>query len=190
MVTYHSNLTCSYAKSIRLISFRYLAVFGDRLLTGKKKTDSAISKDEKLSIEEVQDRLDEISERLARLENLIERVGPGIEEVRSSAKVIREGFEFYDGMVRLMSKFTKAERLESRYGDLKKDDISWRIIQILDNSSRPLNISQLTAGVRAERGTASRRIVRERVNDLVSRGILQVIEDEDERARYFVLTNE
>ncbi len=137
----------------------------------------------------MQNRLDEISKRLARLEELIERVGPGIEEVRTSAKVIREGFEFYDGMVRLMGKFTKAERLESRFGDLKKDDISWRIIQILDNS-RPLNISQITASVRAERGTASRRIVRERVNELVARGVLQVIEDEDERARYFALTKD
>ena len=100
--------------------------------------------------------------------------------------MIREGFELYDGMVKLMTKFTKAERLESQYGDLKKDDISWRIIQILD-VSRPLNISQITAAVRSERGTASRRIVRERVNALVSRSIVMVIEDEDERARYFTL---
>jgi len=160
-------------------------------LTGIKKKTLSEEKGEKsdLSIEEVQDRLDEISKRLARLEELIERVGPGIEEVRTSAKVIKEGFEFYDGMVRLMGKFTKAERLESRFGDLKKDDISWRIIQILDNS-RPLNISQITASVRAERGTASRRIVRERVNDLVERGILQIIEDEDDRARYFALVRD
>jgi len=157
-------------------------------LTSPRDTKSNGKKSNKpdLTLEEVQDRLDEISKRLARLEELIERVGPGIDEVRSSAKIIREGFEFYDGMVRLMSKFTKAERLESRYGDLKKDDISWRIIQILDNS-RPLNISQITTSVRAERGTASRRIVRERVNDLVKRGILQIIEDEDDRARYFTL---
>ncbi len=160
-------------------------------MTGKKKTDTAESEEEEdLSIEEVQDRLDEISDRLARLEEILERVGPGIEEVQTSAKVIREGFAFYDGMVKLMGKFTKAERLESRFGDLKKDDISWRIIQILDNSSRPLNISQITAGVRAERGTASRRIVRERVNDLVARDILQVIEDEDDRARYFALVRD
>ena len=160
-------------------------------MTGIKKKTLSEEKGEKsdLSIEEVQDRLDEISKRLARLEELIERVGPGIEEVRTSAKVIKEGFEFYDGMVRLMGKFTKAERLESRFGDLKKDDISWRIIQILDNS-RPLNISQITASVRAERGTASRRIVRERVNDLVERGILQIIEDEDDRARYFALVRD
>jgi len=146
---------------------------------GKKKT-------RELTIDEVQDRLDEISDRLARVETLIERIGPGLDEVSESAKVIREGFEFYDGMVKLMSKFTRAERLESRYGDLKKDDISWRIIKILDNS-RPLNISQITAAVRAERGTASRRIIRERVNTLLQRGILKVIEDEDERARFFAL---
>ncbi|MHA2286758.1 MAG: hypothetical protein ACXABZ_12900, partial [Candidatus Thorarchaeota archaeon] len=75
------------------------------------------------------------------------------------------------------------------FGDLKKDDISWRVIQILDNT-RPLNISQLTAAVRAERGSASRRIIRDRVNSLLKRGILTVIEDEDERARYFTLTKE
>ncbi|MFX1368238.1 MAG: hypothetical protein ACFFAY_06560 [Promethearchaeota archaeon] len=139
-----------------------------------------------LTIDEVQERLDEISHRLARVESLIEKIGPGLDEVSESAKVIREGFEFYDGMVKLMSKFTRAERLESRYGDLKKDDISWRIIKILDDS-RPLNISQITAAVRAERGTASRRIIRERVNTLLERGILKVIEDEDERARFFTL---
>jgi predicted nuclease with TOPRIM domain len=160
---------------------------GENLLSKRKveNVDSSASKG--LTLEEVQDRLDEISNRLARLEELIERVSPGIEEVRTSAKVIREGFEFYDGMVRLMSKFTKAERLESRYGDLKKDDISWRIIQTLDASSRPLNISQITAAVRAERGTASRRIIRNRVNELVGRRILKVIDDEDDRARYFSL---
>lgn len=140
-----------------------------------------------LTIDEVQERLDEISHRLARVESLMERIGPGLDEVSESAKVIREGFEFYDGMVKLMSKFTRAERLESRYGDLKKDDISWRIIKILDES-RPLNISQITASVRAERGTASRRIIRERVNTLLERGILKVIEDEDERARFFTLS--
>lgn len=169
------------------MSFKY----GDCPLSERRKVDAADSGEStSLTIEEVQSRLDEISRRLARLEALIERVGPGIEEVRTSAKVIREGFEFYDGMVRLMSKFTKAERLESRFGDIKKDDISWRIIQLLDVTSRPLNISQITAGVRAERGTASRRIIRERVNDLVSRGILRVIDDEDERARYFSLRSE
>ncbi|MFW9907869.1 MAG: hypothetical protein ACFFEF_04780 [Candidatus Thorarchaeota archaeon] len=151
-----------------------------------KEDDSSEDSPSSLTIEELQNRLKEISSRLSRLESLMERIGPGIEEVSESAKVIREGFEFYDGMVKLMSKFTRAERLESRYGDLKKDQISWLIVRILD-ANRPLNISQLTAAIRAERGTASRRIVRERVNSLLKRGILNVIEDDDERARFFTL---
>ncbi len=155
-------------------------------LTPKPAADADSKEKSELTLDEVQDRLNEISKRLQRVEALIERIGPGIEEVSESAQVIREGFEFYDGMVKLMSKFTKAERLESRYGDLKKDQISWLIIKILD-SSQPLNISQITASIRAERGTASRRIVRERVNTLIQRGVLMVIEDEDERARYFTL---
>jgi len=154
-----------------------------------KDGESSTEAKKDLTLEEVQERLDEISSRLAKVESLMERIGPGFEEVKESAKVVREGFEFYDSLVRLMSKFTKTERLESRFGDLKKDDISWKIVQILDRS-QPLNISQLTAAVRAERGTASRRIVRERVNDLLKRGILQVIEDDDERARYFTLVGE
>lgn len=155
-------------------------------LNPKPKADDTSEQKPQLTLEEVQSRLEEISSRLQRVEVLMERIGPGIEEVSESAAVIREGFEFYDGMVKLMTKFTKAERLESRYGDLKKDQISWLIVKILD-SSQPLNISQITAAIRGERGTASRRIVRERVNALHKRGILTVIEDEDERARFFTL---
>jgi hypothetical protein len=159
-------------------------------LSKKRTTSSDKTNEEGLTLEEVEDKLSEISDRLARVESLIERIGPGIEEVSDSAKVIREGFEFYDGLVKLMGKFTRAERLESRFGDLKKDDISWKIIKALDDS-RPLNISQITAAVRAERGTASRRIVRERVNMLLERGILRIVEDEeDERARYFALVKD
>lgn len=152
----------------------------------EKATESIVSVP---NLKEFQDRLDEISSRLARLERLIERMGPGIDEVSQSARVIREGFDFYNSMLQVMSKFTRAERLESRFKDLKKDEISWKIIQILDGS-RPLNISQITASVRAERGTASRRIVRGRVKNLVERSILKVIKSEDDRARYYALTED
>ncbi|TXT55108.1 MAG: hypothetical protein BAJATHORv1_40017 [Candidatus Thorarchaeota archaeon] len=155
-------------------------------MTDEKETSE---KDNEITIEEVQDRLDEISERLARVERLMEKMGPGIEEVSESAKVIREGFEFYDGMVRLMSKFTKVQRLESRFQELKKDDISWNIVKILDES-RPLNISQITAAVRAERGTASRRIIRERIKILLRKRIVKSIEGEDDRAMYYTLVKE
>jgi sugar-specific transcriptional regulator TrmB len=163
---------------------------GDDSDAKEKAADSIV---ELPNLEEFQDRLDEISSRLARLERLIERMGPGIDEVSQSARVIREGFDFYNSMLQVMSKFTRAERLESRFKDLKKDEIrdeiSWKIIQILDGS-RPLNISQITASVRAERGTASRRIIRDRVKGLVGRNIIKIIEDEDDRARYYALAED
>jgi len=141
------------------------------------------------TIEEIQAKLDEIAHRLERVERLIQRIGPDLEEVSQSARAIRQGFEFYDGMVKLMSRFTRTERLRARYGDLRKDEISWLIVKVLDQS-HPLNISQLTAAIRAERGTASRRIVRERVNHLLRAGVLRALDGDDRRARYYTLAEE
>lgn len=160
-------------------------IYNGITLTGDEKDRQAMAKE--MSIEEIQKKLDEISSRLERVEKLIVRLQPGIEEVNESAKVIREGFDFYDGIVKLMTKFTRAERLQSRYGELQKDEISWKIVQVLDGS-RPLNISQITAAVRAQRGTASRRIIRERLKQLVEQGIVSVIDDEDSRIRYYTLS--
>ncbi len=143
--------------------------------------------DRQLSLEEVQERLDDISRRLEHVEQLIERVAPHLEEVSESARVIREAFTFYDGVVKLMSRFTRLERLAQRYSDVRRDPIGWTIVQVLDRSS-PLNISQITAAVRAERGSASRRIIRERVQHLLDRGVLRVVDTDDERARYFELS--
>ncbi len=51
-----------------------------------------------------------------------------------------------------------------------KDDISKAILTTLfEKGDR--NISQITEAVKAKRGTASRRIVRERLHDLVERGV-------------------
>jgi DNA-binding HxlR family transcriptional regulator len=53
-----------------------------------------------------------------------------------------------------------------------KDTISREIVRVLlDRSDQ--NISQITDLVRSKRGTASRRIIRERVKDLEKKGIIQ-----------------
>ena len=53
-----------------------------------------------------------------------------------------------------------------------KDTISRDIVRVLlDRSDQ--NISQITDLVRSKRGTASRRIIRERVKDLEDKGIIQ-----------------
>lgn len=59
---------------------------------------------------------------------------------------------------------------------LKYDEISRVIIKALERKGS-MNLSQLTEAVRKERGTASRRIIRERVDKLLSKGLL--IEDDE-----------
>ncbi|MHA1742015.1 MAG: hypothetical protein ACTSVD_07995 [Candidatus Thorarchaeota archaeon] len=65
------------------------------------------------TIKEVQAKLDEIAHRLEKVERLIQRIGPDLEEVSQSARAIRQGFVFYDGMVKLVSRFTRTERLRA-----------------------------------------------------------------------------
>src|SRR3990170_551294 len=63
-----------------------------------------------------------------------------------------------------------------------KDDISRHIVSaLIERGDR--NISQITDAVKARRGTASRRIVRERLGDLVGQGV--VVADSGPRGRTF-----
>jgi hypothetical protein len=68
-----------------------------------------------------------------------------------------------------------------------KDDISRHIVSaLIDRGDR--NISQITDAVKARRGTASRRIVRERLDDLVGRGL--VVADSGSRGRTFRVSDD
>ena len=60
--------------------------------------------------------------------------------------------------------------------DVNLDAIERLIVDVLTREG-PKNISQLTASVRMERGTASRRIIRDKVNDMIVR---EIVEDVDE----------
>jgi len=55
-----------------------------------------------------------------------------------------------------------------------KDDIIRAILEVLALRG-PMNISTLTREVRRYRGKASRRIIRNKIRELVKRGILEVI---------------
>ncbi len=68
-----------------------------------------------------------------------------------------------------------------------KDDISKAILTVLfEKGDR--NISQITEAVKGKRGTASRRIVRERLQDLVARGA--VVATEGSRAPTYRVSEE
>jgi len=67
-------------------------------------------------------------------------------------------------------------RIVRKYPNVKFDVISTAIINCLERKER-LNISQLTEEVRNQRGQASRRIIRERVNHLIKQGIIEELDE-------------
>ncbi len=68
-----------------------------------------------------------------------------------------------------------------------KDDISKAILtSLFEKSDR--NISQITEAVKGKRGTASRRIVRERLQELVKQGV--VVESAASRGRTYRVSEE
>jgi len=78
------------------------------------------------------------------------------------------------------SNYLKIIRLSLEHGGLTpdlilpevKDSISKEIVRVLLDRNEQ-NISQITELVRSKRGTASRRIVREKINELTRKNIIQ-----------------
>lgn len=113
-----------------------------------------------------------------------------IRELRAQIEALRAALSDitkpYAEMIAYVERLRDASRgyvrmldLFARYGKVSpdlvipglKDDISRHIVVALfDRPDR--NISQITEAVKARRGTASRRIVRERLGDLERRGIV------------------
>jgi len=139
-------------------------------------------------ISELRRKLEEISSRLQRIEQVLSRLEPYMGEFQKSTRVIREGMEFYGAMVQLMSRFTGIQRFKARFPDLARDEINRLIVKALMRGE-PMNISQLTAAIRMERGTASRRIVRGRVALLAERGVIRVAR-RTRKATYYELTSD
>lgn len=68
-----------------------------------------------------------------------------------------------------------------------KDDISKAILTVLfEKGDR--NVSQITDAVKGKRGTASRRIVRERLHELVKNGV--ILESTGSRAKTYRVSEE
>ena len=113
-----------------------------------------------------------------------------LKEIRDQVEALREALADvarpYSELVRYIEQLQDITRgyfrildLYARYGSVSpdlvvpglKDDISRHIVSALfDKGDR--NISQITEAVKGQRGTASRRIVRERVQELEAKGVV------------------
>jgi len=89
---------------------------------------------------------------------------PEYADMASSLRLLRLGVRLYDEPIKVLSRMKLAERY-IKQPKIRRDEISRCIVQALALRG-PLNISGITREVAAMRGTASRRIVRSRLQRL------------------------
>jgi len=113
--------------------------------------------------DELKDEIAELKQRIGELEFVLSKALEPLSWLNSAA----------GNYMRLMDVY-------SRFGSISpdvlvpgvKDPISTEIINVLAKGKQ-MNVSQLTDAVRDRRGTASRRIVRERLAELVEKDIVE-----------------
>ena len=129
-----------------------------------------------------------------------------LKDLKEQVDALREAFsralEPYEELARYVERLQEMSKgyfrlleLVQRYGAVSpdlvvpglKDDIARHIVAALVESP-DRNISEITEAVKARRGTASRRIVRERLEDLARQGV--VVAAAGPRARTFRVSEE
>ena len=117
--------------------------------------------------EALREEIRDLSEKVAELESAL----------RTATRPISDLMSQLEGMNRIAGNYFRLLELYHRKGSISpeavlpevKDPISIEIIKVLVDRSG-LNVSEITDALRERRGTASRTVVRERLQQLVSEG--------------------
>ena len=128
--------------------------------------------------EELKDEIAELKDQIADLSEALERVTKPYQQVLNQMEVLQDVAKRYFNLLELYQ----------RYGEISpdvivpglKDPISHEIVRILfDKGER--NISQIAEQMRQRRGSASRRIIRERLEKMVEEGVIRVSSEGKQR---------
>lgn len=118
----------------------------------------------------LEERLNDLAGRLERVERLLLKESSSFEDVQNELRMLRGIVSTVGSFVGLASSL-KGVAEDRHYGDIER-----HILESLHKAGKPMNISQLTKAVRAERGTASRRIVAKRLSAMEKSGVVSRIE--------------
>ena len=146
----------------------------------KKEKKKSLEKSKKTinpdSMDILNDKLDQTIQRIADLENKIEKLSPDIKDAAGSLNMTLAILRTFQEVTNVATIFSPSKWLMRLRPDVNLDAIERLIVDVLTREG-PKNISQLTASVRMERGTASRRIIRDKVNDMLVRKILEEVDE-------------
>ena len=125
--------------------------------------------------EDLSKEIKDLNKRIGELESIIGRLIQPVQDMQSNAK----------GYLKLVNMaFDKGGLSPDMLVPGLKDPISKTIIKVLVRKNGQ-NISQITDMVRDERGSASRRIVREKLKNLIDLNVVMA-EDEGKVTTYFL----
>lgn len=114
----------------------------------------------------LEQRLSELADRLERVEELLLKEATSVEDLQDELRLVRGIVSTVGKLVSLASDL-KVVAEERKYGDMER-----HILESLNSASKPMNISQITRTIKAERGTASRRIVAKKLMAMESIGMV------------------
>ncbi|MCG3224184.1 MAG: hypothetical protein H7647_06935 [Candidatus Heimdallarchaeota archaeon] len=125
---------------------------------------------------DLEEKINYVILQINNLQHKVSDSNPELKQMMGLLKILTTSLQVTKAPFAVLSQaLSMKEQLVERFPHLKYDDISKSILASLERKER-LNISQLTEQVRKERGSASRRIVRERVDKMIEDGIIQEID--------------
>ncbi|NHJ39808.1 MAG: hypothetical protein FK731_07220 [Asgard group archaeon] len=128
------------------------------------------------ALEALNDKLDQTINRISALEKKIEDMSPELKDATGSLNMTLAILRTFQEVTNVATIFSPSKWIMRLRPDINLDTIERVIVDVLTREG-PKNISQLTAAVRQERGTASRRIIREKINDMIDREVVEEIDE-------------